>query len=159
MKIFRELLSLMPSILLLLAIITFFIYSQLWIVFYFILGIVLIFFGVIVFVGALFGLGFRNKLLFDDYVMYLESEMAFLRDKGYQQIEYINLGSAHPGILMRRENSPEIKIIFNAPIIAFKYTVDICIMTDKPVRTHYNVDNNIDLKIAKMSRLYESAHL
>lgn len=98
--------------------------------------------------------GFRNKFPFD-YERHLLCEIAFFTDKGYQQVEYIDPGSEHPGILMSRENSPHVKIILNAPIAPSDYSVDVYIMTDPVISAHYDVKDDIDLKHAKLSKLLE----
>lgn len=98
--------------------------------------------------------GFRNRFPFD-YERHLLNEIAFFTNKGYLQVEYIDPGSEHPGILMSRENSPQVKIILNAPIAASDYSVDVCIMTDPVVSAHYDVKDDIDLKHAKLSKLLE----
>lgn len=98
--------------------------------------------------------GFRNQFPFD-YEQHLLNKIAFFTNKGYLQVEYIDPGSEHPGILMSRENSPQVKIILNAPIAASDYSVDVCIMTDPVISAHYDVKDDIDLKHAKLSKLLE----
>ena len=56
---------------------------------------------------------------------------------------------------MSRENSPQVKIILNAPTAASDYSVDVCIMTDPVISAHYDVKDDIDLKHAKLSKLLE----
>ncbi len=98
--------------------------------------------------------GFRKQFPLD-YEQHLQNEIAFFTNKGYLQVEYIDPGSEHPGILMSRENSPQVKIILNAPIAASDYSVDVCIMTDPVISAHYDVKDDIDLKHAKLSKLLE----
>ena len=98
--------------------------------------------------------GFRNQFPFD-YKRHLLNEIAFFTNKGYQQVEYINPDTEHPGILMTRENPPQIKIILNAPITALDYSVDVFIMTEPIISTHYNVKDCPNLKHAKLSKLFE----
>lgn len=98
--------------------------------------------------------GFRNRFPFD-YERHLLNEIAFFTNKGYLQVEYIDPGSEHPGILMSRENSPHVKIILNAPIAPSDYSVDVYIMTDPVISAHYDVKDDIDLKHAKLSKLLE----
>lgn len=119
-----------------------------------ILGLVLIPIFFIYILGAGMESGFRNQFPFD-YEQHLLNEIAFFTNKGYLQVEYIDPGSEHPGILMSRENSPQVKIILNAPIAASDYSVDVCIMTDPVISAHYDVKDDIDLKHAKLSKLLE----
>ena len=73
--------------------------------------------------GAVLEGGFRNRFPFY-YEQHLLNEVAFFTNKGYQQVEYIDPGSEHPGILMSKEDSPQVKIILNAPI-----TISVSAMT------------------------------
>ena len=107
-----------------------------------------------IFLGPILEAGFRNRFPFD-YERHLLNEIAFFTNKGYLQVEYIDPGSEHPGILMSRENSPHVKIILNAPIAASDYYVDVYIMTDPVISAHYDVKDDIDLKHAKLSKLLE----
>lgn len=107
-----------------------------------------------IFLGPILEAGFRNRFPFD-YERHLLNEIAFFTNKGYLQVEYIDPGSEHPGILMSRENSPHVKIILNAPIAASDYSVDVYIMTDPVISAHYDVKDDIDLKHAKLSKLLE----
>lgn len=107
-----------------------------------------------IFLGPILEAGFRNRFPFD-YERHLLNEIAFFTNKGYLQVEYIDPGSEHPGILMSRENSPHVKIILNAPIAPSDYSVDVYIMTDPVISAHYDVKDDIDLKHAKLSKLLE----
>ena len=104
--------------------------------------------------GAGLERGFRNRFPFD-YEQHLLNEVAFFTNKGYQQVEYIAPGSEHPGILMSKEDSPQVKIILKAPITASNYSIDVYIMTEPVISTHYDVKDELDLKHAKLSGLFE----
>lgn len=155
MKRLREILDWMPIFLFIGGGITLSIYFHEWFVLALILGSVIIFAGFIYLLGMGLESGFRNKFPFD-YERHLLNEIAFFTNKGYQQVEYIDPGSEHPGILMSRENSPQVKIILNAPIAASDYSVDVCIMTEPVISTHYYVKDCPNLKHAKLSELFES---
>lgn len=154
MKRLREILNWMLIFLFIGGGITLSIYFHEWLVLALIIGSVIIFAGFIYILGMGMESGFRNQFPFD-YEQHLLNEIAFFTNKGYLQVEYIDPGSEHPGILMSRENSPQVKIILNAPIAASDYSVDVCIMTDPVISAHYDVKDDIDLKHAKLSKLLE----
>ena len=154
MKRLREILDWMPIFLFIGGGITLCIYFHKWLVLALIIGSVIIFAGFIYLLVVGMESGFRNQFPFD-YEQHLLNEIAFFTNKGYLQVEYIDPGSEHPGILMSRENSPHVKIILNAPIAASDYSVDVCIMTDPVISAHYDVKDDIDLKHAKLSKLLE----
>ena len=145
MKRLREILNWMLIFLFIGGGITLSIYFHEWLVLALIIGSVIIFAGFIYLLVVGMESGFRNQFPFD-YEQHLLNEIAFFTNKGYLQVEYIDPGSEHPGILMSRENSPHVKIILNAPIAASDYSVDVCIMTDPVVSAHYDVKDDIDLK-------------
>lgn len=152
MKRLREILDWMPIFLFIGGGITLSIYFSKWLVLALILGSVIIFAGFIYLLGMGLESGLRHKFPFD-YELHLLNEIAFFTNNEYRKVEYIDPGSEHPGILMVRENSPQIKIILNAPITASDYSVDVCIMTEPVISTHYYVKDDLDLKHAKLSQL------
>lgn len=154
MKRLREILDWMPIFLFIELGITLSIYFHKWLVLALILGSVIIFAGFIYLLVMGLESGFRHQFPFD-YEQHLLSEIAFFTNNEYRKVEYIDPGSEHPGILMVRENSPQIKIILNAPITASDYSVDVCIITEPVISTHYYVKDDLDLKHAKLSQLLE----
>ena len=154
MKRLREILDWIPIFLFIGGGITLSIYFHEWLVLALIIGSVIIFAGFIYILGMGMESGFRNQFPFD-YEQHLLNEIAFFTNKGYLQVEYIDPGSEHPGILMSRENSPHVKIILNAPIAPSDYSVDVYIMTEPVISAHYDVNDDIALKHAKLSKLLE----
>ena len=154
MKILREILDWIPLILLIAGAIAFSIYLQEWILLgLIILGMVI--FGGFIYIMAMGGLesGFRNRFPFD-YLMHLKVEINFFKEKGFQIINYLDSGSEHPGVLMQKENSPDVRIILNAPINQSNYTVDVRVMKDPEISIKYLVSTNPESKIEKLNELY-----
>lgn len=154
MKRLREILDWIPIFLVIGGGITLCIYFHKWLVLALIIGSVIIFAGFIYILGMGIESSFRNQFPFD-YKQHLLNEIAFFTNKGYLQVEYIDPGSEHSGILMSRENSPHVKIILNAPIAPSDYSVDVYIMTEPVISAHYDVNDDIALKHAKLSKLLE----
>ena len=55
---------------------------------------------------------------------------------------------------MQKENSPDIRIILNAPINQSNYTVDVRVMKDPEISIKYLVSTNSESKIEKLNELY-----
>lgn len=154
MKKLREILDWIPLILLIAGGIALSIYLQEWILLGLImLGIVI--FGGFIYIMAMGGLesGFRNRFPLD-YLRHLNVEINFFKEKGFQIINYLDSGSEHPGVLMQKENSPDIRIILNAPINQSNYTVDVRVMKDPEISIKYLVSTNPESKIEKLNELY-----
>lgn len=154
MKKLREILDLIPLILLIAGGIAFSIYLQEWILLgLIILGMVI--FGGFIYLMAMGGLesGFRNRFPLD-YLRHLNVEINFFKEKGFQIINYLDSGSEHPGVLMQKENSPDVRIILNAPINQSNYTVDVRVMKDPEISIKYLVSTNPESKIEKLNELY-----
>ena len=154
MKKLREILDLIPLILLIAGGIAFSIYLQEWILLgLIILGMVI--FGGFIYLMAMGGLesGFRNRFPLD-YLRHLNVEINFFKEKGFQIINYLDSGSEHPGVLMQKENSPDIRIILNAPINQSNYTIDVRVMKDPEISIKYLVSTNSESKIEKLNELY-----
>ena len=154
MKKLREILDLIPLILLIAGGIAFSIYLQEWILLgLIILGMVI--FGGFIYLMAMGGLesGFRNRFPLD-YLRHLNVEINFFKEKGFQIINYLDSGSEHPGVLMQKENSPDIRIILNAPINQSNYTIDVRVMKDPEISIKYLVTTNPESKIEKLNELY-----
>ena len=154
MKKLREILDLIPLILLIAGGIAFSIYLQEWILLgLIILGMVI--FGGFIYIMAMGGLesGFRNRFPLD-YLRHLNVEINFFKEKGFQIINYLDSGSEHPGVLMQKENSPDVRIILNAPINQSNYTVDVRVMKDPEISIKYLVSTNPESKIEKLNELY-----
>ena len=97
--------------------------------------------------------GFRNRFPLD-YLRHLNVEINFFKEKGFQIINYLDSGSEHPGVLMQKENSPDIRIILNAPINQSNYTIDVRVMKDPEISIKYLVSTNSESKIEKLNELY-----
>lgn len=154
MKKLREILDWIPLILLIAGGIAFSIYLQEWILLgLIILGMVI--FGGFIYIMAMGGLesGFRNRFPLD-YLRHLNEEINFFKEKGFQIINYLDSGSEHPGVLMQKENSPDVRIILNAPINQSNYTVDVRVMKDPEISIKYLVSTNPESKIEKLNELY-----
>ena len=154
MKILREILDWIPLILLIAGAIAFSIYLQEWILLgLIILGMVI--FGGFIYIMAMGGLesGFRNRFPLD-YLRHLNVEINFFKEKGFQIINYLDSGSEHPGVLMQKENSPDVRIILNAPINQSNYTIDVRVMKDPEISIKYLVSTNPESKIEKLNELY-----
>lgn len=160
MKKLREILDWIPLFLFIAGGITFAIYLQNWIL----LGLIildLIILGIFLFGGFidLMAMGLESSLRNQfplDYLMLLTTEVDFFNEKGFQIINYLDPGSEHPGILMRKENSPDVWIILNAPINQYQsnYTVDVWVMKDPEISIKYLVRTNPESKIEKLNELY-----
>ena len=160
MKKLREILDWIPLFLFIAGGITFAIYLQNWIL----LGLIildLIILGIFLFGGFidLMAMGLESSLRNQfplDYLMLLTTEVDFFNEKGFQIINYLDPGSEHPGILMRKENSPDVWIILNAPINQYQsnYTVDVWVMKDPEISIKYLVTTNPESKIEKLNELY-----
>lgn len=154
MKKLREILDWIPLILLIAGVIALSIYLQEWILLgLIILGMVI--FGGFIYIMAMGGLesGFRNRFPLD-YLRHLNVEINFFKEKGFQIINYLDSGSEHPGVLMQKENSPDVRIILNAPINQSNYTVDVRVMKDPEISIKYLVSTNPESKIEKLNELY-----
>ena len=154
MKILREILDWIPLILLIAGGIALSIYLQEWILLgLIILGMVI--FGGFIYIMAMGGLesGFRNRFPLD-YLRHLKTEVDFFEEKGFQIINHLDPGSEHPGVLMQKENSPDVRIILNAPINQSNYTVDVRVMKDPEISIKYLVSTNPESKIEKLNELY-----
>lgn len=154
MKKLREILDWIPLILLIAGGIALSIYLQEWILLgLIILGMVI--FGGFIYIMAMGGLesGFRNRFPLD-YLRHLNVEINFFKEKDFQIINYLDSGSEHPGVLMQKENSPDIRIILNAPINQSNYTVDVRVMKDPEISIKYLVSTNPESKIEKLNELY-----
>ena len=154
MKKLREILDWIPLILLIAGGIALSIYLQEWILLGLImLGIVI--FGGFIYLMAMGGLesGFRNRFPLD-YLRHLNVEINFFKEKGFQIINYLDSGSEHPGVLMQKENSPDVRIILNAPINQSNYTIDVRVMKDPEISIKYLVSTNPESKIEKLNELY-----
>ena len=154
MKKLREILDWIPLILLIAGVIALSIYLQEWILLgLIILGIVI--FGGFIYIMAMGGLesGFRNRFPLD-YLRHLNVEINFFKEKGFQIINYLDSGSEHPGVLMQKENSPDVRIILNALINQSNYTVDVRVMKDPEISIKYLVSTNPESKIEKLNELY-----
>ncbi|MDE6329449.1 MAG: hypothetical protein K2L83_01925 [Muribaculaceae bacterium] len=118
------------------------------------LGIVI--FGGFIYLMGMGGLesGFRNQFPLD-YLMHLTTEVDYFKEKGYQQIDYVDPGSEQPGVLMQKENSPHIRIILDAPINSINYTVNVCIMENPEICIHYTVATDQKTKIEMLNELYK----
>lgn len=155
MKKLREILDWIPLILFIAGSIAFAIYLQNWIL----LGLIIL--GIFLFGGFidLMAMGLESSLRNQfplDYLMLLTTEVDFFNEKGFQIINYLDPGSEHPGILMRKENSPDVWIILNAPINQYQsnYTVDVWVMKDPEISIKYLVRTNPESKIEKLNELY-----
>ena len=155
MKKLREILDWIPLFLFIAGGITFAIYLQNWIL----LGLIIL--GIFLFGGFidLMAMGLESSLRNQfplDYLMLLTTEVDFFNEKGFQIINYLDPGSEHPGILMRKENSPDVWIILNAPINQYQsnYTVDVWVMKDPEISIKYLVRTNPESKIEKLNELY-----
>ena len=147
-------LDLLSLFFLIVGVIALFIYLQEWILLgLIILGMVI--FGGFIYIMAMGGLesGFRNRFPLD-YLRHLNVEINFFKEKGFQIINYLDSGSEHPGVLMQKENSPDVRIILNAPINSFNYTVDVWVMKDPEISIKYLVTTNPESKIEKLNELY-----
>ena len=154
MKKLREILDWIKIFLLPAGGIAFAIYFQNWILWgLIILGMVI--FGGFIYIMAMGGLesGFRNRFPLD-YLSHLNVERHFFEEKGFQIINHLDPGSEHPGVLMQKENSPDVRIILNAPINSFNYTVDVWVMKDPEISIKYLVTTNPESKIEKLNELY-----
>ena len=153
MKKLREILDWIPLILFIAGSIAFAIYLQNWIL----LGLIIlgILYGGFIFLMAMGGLEscFRNRFPLD-YLWHLTTEVKFFKEKGFQIINHLDPGSEHPGVLMQKENSPDVRIILNAPINSFNYTVDVWVMKDPEISIKYLVTTNPESKIEKLNELY-----
>ena len=153
MKKLREILDWIPLIFFIAGGIAFAIYLQNWIL----LGLIIL--GIFLFGGFIplmaMGLesGLRNRFPLD-YLMHLTTEVDFFEEKGFQIINHLDPGSEHPGVLMQKENSPDVRIILNAPINSFNYTVDVWVMKDPEISIKYLVTTNPESKIEKLNELY-----
>lgn len=136
--------------------ITFSIYFHEWILLAIILGSILIVVGSIFILGMGLESGFRNRFPLD-YLMHLTTEIDFFKEKGFQQIDYIDPGSEHPGVFMQNENFAHITIILNAPVHLFAsiYTVDVCYIENPLVCIHYDAVTERETKLEKLKTLYE----
>ena len=154
MKKLREILDWIPLILLIAGVIALSIYLQEWILLgLIILGMVI--FGGFIYIMAMGGLesGFRNRFPLD-YLRHMKVEIDFFKEKGFQIINYLDSGSEHPGVLMQKENSPDVRIILNALINQSNYTVDVRVMKDPEISIKYLVSTNPESKIEKLNELY-----
>ena len=152
MKKLREILDWIPLILFIAGSIAFAIYLQNWILLGLIILGIFLFGGFIMAMGGLES-GFRNRFPLD-YLRHLNEEINFFKEKGFQIINYLDSGSEHPGVLMQKENSPDVRIILNAPINSFNYTVDVWVMKDPEISIKYLVTTNPESKIEKLNELY-----
>lgn len=154
MNKFRKLLDWLSWILILSGILAFTIYYHNWILLSLIIVSVALFCGFIYIMGMGLESGFRNKFPLD-YLMHLSTEIDFFNEKGYQLIEYIEPGSEHPGIVLQKENSPDVKIILKAPIKPSDYSVDVIVMKDPEISINYLVTTPLETKIEKLNELCE----
>lgn len=116
--------------------------------------------GIVTFYGFMYLLamaGWENCFIMPfslDYLRHLTTEVDFFKEKGFQIINHLDLGSEHPGVLMQKENSPDVRIILNAPINSSNYTVDVRVMKDPEISINYLVRTNPETKIEKLNELY-----
>ena len=91
--------------------------------------------------------GFRNKFPLD-YLMHLNTEIDYLSSLGYQIDKYIEPGSEHLGVIMTKDEAPNIIILLNAPLNDTAFSVDI-FSSDAPkiIKAHYNTKDANEDKI------------
>lgn len=100
--------------------------------------------------------GFRNKFPLD-YLMHLNTEIDYLSSLGYQIDKYIEPGSEHPGVIMTKDEAPNIIILLNAPLNDSAFSVDI-FSSDAPeiIKAHYNTKDANEDKIHHLECIFSS---